>query len=458
MKILVVGSGGREHALVWKLSQSQRVKKIYCAPGNGGISKLAECVTLSPYDVSSFVKFAKKNSIDLTVVGPELPLSLGIVDEFEKEGLHIFGPKKNASVIESSKCFAKEFCSRHGIPTAPFSFFTNVKEAKATLVKEGRFPLVVKADGLAQGKGVVVAKNREEAFKAIDDMLVFEKFGEAGRKIIIEDFMEGEEATFMGITDGTHFLPLETSQDHKRIYDHDQGPNTGGMGAMSPAPVITPEVFEKVVRKIITPFLKGMRDEDRLYRGIIYVGLMVHESEPKVVEFNCRFGDPEAEVILFRMKSDLVELIDSAVSGRLADSKVSFYRQPSVCVVMASQGYPGSYETNKRIHGLENINSSKNAHVFHCGTRLEGGHIVTAGGRILAVTARGNNLKKTIQKAYQEVSKIHWDGVFYRKDIAQKGLMRNKREVVTRNGLVKRGSLPKGTLPGGNLPEIEAHE
>ncbi len=422
MKVLVIGSGGREHALIWKLSQSSQIKKIYCVPGNGGIAELAECVTISVQDISQLVEFAKKNAIDLTVVGPEAPLALGIVDEFEKEGLKIFGPKKNAAIIESSKCFSKEFCIRHGIPTAPFVFFTNIAEARIFLEKKAQFPIVIKADGLAAGKGVVVAQNLSEALKAVDDMLVYERFGDAGRKIILEEFMEGEEATFMVATDGTHFLPLETSQDHKRIFDNDQGPNTGGMGAYSPAPIVTAAVYEKVVATIIKPFIKGMKEEGRPYSGILYAGLMINHGIPRVVEFNCRFGDPEAEAILYRMESDLVDLILAVVEGRLSDCAIRFSEKNSVCVVMSAEGYPGHYESGKVIEGLEKAGALKDVQVFHSGTRLEGGKILTNGGRVLAVTAKGKDLQTAINLVYKGVSKIVWEGSFYRKDIGRKGL------------------------------------
>ncbi len=423
MKILVIGSGGREHALVWKLSQSPRVKKIFCIPGNSGMDQLAECVIIAPQNVREIVEFAKKKNIDLTVVGPEAPLTLGIVDEFEKEGLKIFGPRKNAAVIEASKCFAKEFCARHGIPTAPFVFFNNTTEAKKYLKKEARYPLVIKADGLAAGKGVIIVQNLHEALKAVDEMLVYEKFGEAGRKIVFEDFMEGEEATFMVATDGEHFVPLATSQDHKRIFDNDEGPNTGGMGAYSPAPVVTPEVHERVIERIIKPFLKGMRGEDRPYRGILYVGLMINHGDPRVVEFNCRFGDPEAETILMRMKTDVIDLIDAVLDENLEKFKVEFLSQSSICVVMTAQGYPGSYETGKLISGLELIESMKDVIVFHAGTRSEGENFVTNGGRVLAVTAMGKTLKNAIDKTYKAVEKISWEGVHYRTDIGKKGLI-----------------------------------
>ncbi len=428
MKILVIGSGGREHALVWLLSKSAKVKKIYCAPGNGGMEQLAtlgkvECVSIAATDISQLVEFSKKNQIHLTVVGPEAPLGAGIVDEFEKEGLAIFGPHKNAAIIEGSKWFAKEFCTRHSIPTASYLFFNNTREARAFLNKQIRYPLVIKADGLASGKGVIIAKDLEEASAAVDDMLVYEKFGEAGRKIIIEEFMEGEEATFMVVTDGETFLPFETAQDHKRLLDKDQGPNTGGMGAYSPAPLVTPAVYEKVISKIILPFIRGMKKEGRTYQGILYAGLMIHQGEPRLVEFNCRFGDPEAEAILFRIESDFLELIEATLHKKLTTYHMKFSPHPSVCVVMSSKGYPGPYESGKSISGLEDLKKSKDTFVFHAGTRLEHGKLLTAGGRVLVVTARAPTLTGAIQHVYKTVEKITWEGAFYRKDIGQKGVL-----------------------------------
>lgn len=422
MKILVIGTGAREHALVWKLAQSPRVKKIYCVSGNAGIEELAELVTISPVDIPQILQFAKKESIDLTVVGPEAPLALGIVDAFEKEGLPIFGPRKNAAIVESSKCFSKDFCVRHQIPTAPYVFFSNASEAKRYLDDNTEYPVVIKADGLAAGKGVIIAKNKVQADEAIDEMLVYEKFGQAGRTIIIEEFMPGEEATFMVVTDGTHAVALASSQDHKRAFDHDEGPNTGGMGAYSPAPIVTEDVHAKVMKNIITPFIKGMKKEGRTYVGILYAGLMIQDGEPRVVEFNCRFGDPEAEVILTRMESDLVKLIEATIDGKLKDYEVEFSDKHSVCVVMAAGGYPGNYETGKPIEGLPQAARFKDVNVFHAGTRYENRSYATNGGRVLVVTALGKTLQLAIDQAYKACEKISWEGVHYRKDIGHKAL------------------------------------
>lgn len=422
MNILVIGSGGREHALVWKIAQSPRVKKIYCAPGNGGISHLAECVFISPEDSASLIEFAQKKKIDLTVVGPEAPLAKGLVDDFERAKLKVFGPTKKAAILEASKCFTKDFCAKYKIPTADYSFFNNTKDAKEFLEKQKNTPVVIKADGLAAGKGVIIAQNKVEAYRAIDDMIINEKFGEAGRRIVIEKFMEGEEASCMVITDGKNYITLASSQDHKRINDNDKGPNTGGMGAYSPAPVVTKDIHEKICKKVIEPLLAGMIQEDRPYRGILYAGLMIHKGEPKVVEFNCRFGDPEAQPILFRMKSDFVDLIEAALDGKLAETKVDYLDDTAVCVVLSSKGYPGSFDKGKPISGLDQFKKSKNVTVFHAGTKIDKGQVLTNGGRVLGVTALGGDLIKATDNVYKAVDKISWEGMHYRKDIGQKGL------------------------------------
>lgn len=422
MKVLVIGSGGREHALIEKLAQSKRVKKIFCTPGNGGIEKLAQCVAIMSEDVKSLLEFAQKENIDLTVVGPEAPLSLGIVDEFEKNGLKIFGPRKNAAILEGSKIFTKEFCERHALPTAPCKIFYKASDAKEYIESIRQFPVVIKADGLALGKGVVIAQARVEAIAAIEDMMVYEKFGDAGRSVVIEDFLPGEEATYMVITDGTHFVSLESAQDHKRVFDNDEGPNTGGMGAYSPAPVVTPEIEKKVISQIIEPALKGLRDEGRKYTGILYAGLMIRDNNPYLIEFNCRFGDPEAQAILSRLSSDLMELIESVVEGDVRKASFKVTPQSSICIVMASEGYPGPYPKGKLIRGIDKAEKLKDVTVYHAGTRLEGSDFYTTGGRVLGVTALGRDLKSAIRQAYKAVEKISWEGAHYRKDIGQKGL------------------------------------
>lgn len=418
MKILVIGSGGREHALVWKISQNKEVTHIFCAPGNAGIPN---GVSIQPNDIQGLLEFAKKEKIDLTVVGPELPLMEGITNAFQKEGLSIFGPTKEGAILEFSKCFTKEFCERHHIPTAPFSIFTNPDEAKK-YAQTHAYPLVIKADGLAAGKGVIIAKNKDEAFKAIDSIMVEKTFGESGNKIVIEDFMPGLEATYMVLASGEDFLPLESAQDHKRIFDHDEGPNTGGMGAYSPAPIVTDAVRKKIHEEIIIPTLKGLKKEGRSYTGLLYAGLMIENEKPRLVEFNCRFGDPEAQAILFRLKTDLVSLMMSAINGSLKNQKIDFDPKPSVCVVMAAHGYPGAFEKGKKISGLDQ-KFDEDVFVFHAGTKKTGDDIVTNGGRVLGVTAKDKNLEMAIKKVYKAVSQITWDGVFYRTDIGKKGIL-----------------------------------
>ena len=423
MKVLVIGSGGREHALVWKISQSPRVKKIYCAPGNGGIEKLATCVSISPLDTFELIDFVKRAGIDLTVVGPETPLANGIVDEFERASLRIFGPRKGAAMIESSKKYAKELCRKFRIPTARCRIFSQASEARAAIADLKQFPVVLKADGLASGKGVVICQTSEEADKVIDEMMVHEKFGEAGRKVILEEFLQGEEVTYMVATDGTDFVSLDSSQDHKRLSDGDAGPNTGGMGAISPAPLVTPELSEKIVSKIIRPLIAGLKKEGKPYKGILYAGLMICDGRPHPLEFNCRFGDPEAQAILFRLKSDLVDLMEAVIDEKIATTRVSFLPQASVTVVMASRGYPASFEKGKVIRGLSELESQKNLFVFHAGTKGDKRHFVTNGGRVLNVTARGKSLRLACEAAYRAVSKISWDGVQYRTDIGRKWIV-----------------------------------
>lgn len=421
MRILVIGSGGREHALIWKLSQSSKVDKIYCAPGNAGIASMAECLSMPDDDIPKLLDFALHEKIDLTVVGPEKPLSLGIVDQFESCGLKIFGPRKSAAILESSKCYTKEFCTRYKIPTAPYTVYYNAKDAKSVLKSETNFPVVIKADGLAQGKGVTVAKSFEEACQAVDDLLVNERFGEAGKKILIEKFLKGQEVTFMVATDGRDFVCLDTAQDHKRIGDGDTGPMTGGMGAYSPAPIVTPQVHQRIVDQIIKPTILGMQAEDRPYQGILYAGLMIEEGQPSLVEFNCRFGDPEAQAILFRMESDLVDLIEACLEERVGDYSIKYTQDSSVCVVMSSKGYPGPYEKGKLITGLDLVNGKK-VFVFHAGTKKGKEGTLTHGGRVLGVTARGHGLKTAIIEAYATVKKISWEGATFRNDIGEKGL------------------------------------
>ena len=421
-KVLVVGSGGREHALCWKFAQSPQVSHVYCTPGNAGISKHATCIPIKATDIEALAKFAKENKIDLTVVGPEAPLALGIVDFFEDKGLRIFGPKKAAAQIEASKVFMKDLLAKYNIPTAPYKVFSDPEEAFNYVKNETGVPIVIKADGLAAGKGVIVAHSLDEAKKAIDLMLVEKKFGDAGSRIIIEECLMGEEASFMAITDGKTCLALASSQDHKPVFDDDRGPNTGGMGAYSPAPVITDELYNKIQDTIMTPVVDALLKEGRPYMGVLYGGLMIKDGEPMVLEFNCRFGDPEAQPILMRMKSDLYKVIESALDGNLDLISIDWDPRPSVCVVLASKGYPGSYEKGKVIYGLDEVEKMKDVVVFHAGTAKQGEKFVTAGGRVLGVTALGDSIEAAIERAYEAVSKISWEGMHYRTDIGAKAL------------------------------------
>ena len=423
MKVLVVGGGGREHALVWKLRQSPLVRKVYAAPGNAGIAELAECADISVTDIRLLADFAERHGIDLTVVGPELPLTMGIVDEFERRGLRIFGPGREAAALEGSKVFAKRFMKRHGIPTGYHQEFDRAEDARR-YIREVGAPTVVKADGLAAGKGVVVCRTVEEALDAVSLMMEARAFGDAGNQVVVEEFLHGEEVSFLAFTDGTTVLPLPAAQDHKAALDHDRGPNTGGMGAYSPAPVLSEAVQRKVMERILVPTVKGMAAEGRPYRGVLYAGLMIHDGEPRTLEFNARLGDPEAQVLLARMASDLAPVLEAAVDGQLHEAQIAWRPDPAVCVVMAAAGYPGSFEKSKPIAGLRAAARLKDVVVFHAGTALHQGQVVTAGGRVLGVTAWGKDLATAIEKAYRSVGKIHWDGVHYRTDIGRKALDR----------------------------------
>jgi phosphoribosylamine--glycine ligase len=421
MKVLVVGGGGREHALVWKLSQSPRVKEVFCAPGNGGISQSARCLAIAPDDLEGLVRFGKDEQIDLTVVGPELPLTMGIVDLFQNEGLRIFGATKAAARLEGSKSFAKDLMRHYNIPSARYRVFDDHDEAVAYIKKEGT-PIVVKADGLAAGKGVILADTVQEAVEALDAIMVKRVFGEAGARVVIEERLEGEEASFIAFSDGEHVLPLASSQDHKAVYDADQGPNTGGMGAYSPAPVVTPAVHDRIMNQIMIPTVKALAAEGHPYEGVLYAGLMIKEGEPKVLEFNCRLGDPETQPIFMRMGGDLIPVIEACIEGDLTGMEISWDLRTSVCVVMASQGYPGSYEKGKRIQGLEKVKEMDGVYVFHAGTAFKDGTYVTAGGRVLGVTGLGKGIKEAMAITYRAVSEITWEGVHFRTDIGKKAL------------------------------------
>jgi phosphoribosylamine--glycine ligase len=421
MKVLVVGGGGREHALVWKLSQSPRVKEVFCAPGNGGISQSARCLAIAPDDLEGLVRFGKDEQIDLTVVGPELPLTMGIVDLFQNEGLRIFGATKAAARLEGSKSFAKDLMRHYNIPSARYRVFDDHDEAVAYIKKEGT-PIVVKADGLAAGKGVILADTVQEAVEALDAIMVKRVFGKAGARVVIEERLEGEEASFIAFSDGEHVLPLASSQDHKAVYDADQGPNTGGMGAYSPAPVVTPAVHDRIMNQIMIPTVKALAAEGHPYEGVLYAGLMIKEGEPKVLEFNCRLGDPETQPIFMRMGGDLIPVIEACIEGDLTGMEISWDLRTSVCVVMASQGYPGSYEKGKRIQGLEKVKEMDGVYVFHAGTAFKDGTYVTAGGRVLGVTGLGKGIKEAMAITYRAVSEITWEGVHFRTDIGKKAL------------------------------------
>ncbi len=423
MNVLVVGGGGREHALVWKLVQSPKVSKIYCAPGNAGIAKHCECVSIKAEDIDGLVEFAKFHSIHLTVVGPELPLTLGIVDRFQSEGLKIFGPNQKAAILEASKVFTKDFCKKYNIPTAEYESFKDSKSA-ISYINQIDKPVVVKADGLAAGKGVIICQTAPQAIDAVNSIMISKEFGESGNEVVVEEYLDGEEASFIVFSDGDNILPLASSQDHKRAFDNDLGPNTGGMGAYSPAPVLTDEVYKKAMDKIIRPTIKGMKAEGRRFVGVLYAGLMIKNNEPKLLEYNVRMGDPETQPILIRLKSDLVELMEAVCDGKLDQLKLEWDPRPSVCVVMASDGYPASYEKGFEISGLDEASEADNVVVFHAGTVIKNGRYVNNGGRVLGVTALGKDIKDAITRTYEAVGKISWKGVHFRNDIGQKALNR----------------------------------
>jgi phosphoribosylamine---glycine ligase len=424
MKILVIGSGGREHALVWKISQSPIVTKLFCAPGSAAIGELAQCLAINPEQIEKLADFAEKEKIDLTVVGPELPLTLGITDLFETRGLRIFGPNKTAAQLEGSKAFAKEILQENNIPTATFGTFTDQVAAKQHIERHPA-PYVIKADGLAAGKGVVISLTINDALDVVDKILVKKVFGEAGEKVVIEEFLEGEEVSFMVLTDGQHILPLASSQDHKRVFDNDQGPNTGGMGAYSPAPVVTPAVQKRIFDEILNPLLTGLKKKGITYRGVIYVGLMITKTGPKVLEFNVRFGDPECQPIMMRLKSDLVSLLEATIEEKLNQVQPEWYEDPAICVVLSARGYPGTYDKGYEIRGLDKLRHWDKGFVFHAGTAKENGRWLTSGGRVLGVTARGSDIGNAVKNAYAAVSQISWDGMHYRKDIARRAILRN---------------------------------
>ena len=420
MRVLVVGGGGREHALVWKLRQSPRLERLWCAPGNAGIAADAECVPIAADDLKGLLRFATDEKIDLTVVGPELPLTMGIVDRFAAAGLRAFGPTAAAARLEGSKAFAKELLRHEHVPTAFFGVFGDPGEA-GRFVREVGAPVVVKADGLASGKGVFVCSTVPEALDAIDEVMCARLFGDAGSQVVVEEFLEGEEVSFMALADGTAVVPLATSQDHKRVRDGDQGPNTGGMGAYSPAPIVDPALQARIMSGIVEPVVRGLARQGIPYTGVLYAGLMVRAGEAKVLEFNVRFGDPEAQVLLVRLRSDLLDLLDRASSGRLAGAVIEWDPRAAACVVLAAEGYPGAVERGRPIEGLDAARGPDRI-VFHAGTRREGGRFVTDGGRVLGVTALGDTIASAVARAYGAVEDIRWSGMHYRRDIGHRAL------------------------------------
>ncbi|MBN2298996.1 MAG: phosphoribosylamine--glycine ligase [Deltaproteobacteria bacterium] len=424
MKVLVIGSGGREHTLCWKIAQSSAVDEVFCAPGNGGIAGDAICIDIAGDDIPSLIRFVRDNGIDLSVVGPEAPLVGGIVDAFTSEKLAVFGPDSRAAALEGSKIFAKTAMHDCAIPTARFETFTDADKA-VSFIRGADFPIVVKADGLAAGKGVIVTSSRDEAIQAAQDIMVKREFGNAGSSVVLEEKLVGEEASFIAICDGEHIVPLASSQDHKPAYDNDQGPNTGGMGAYSPAPVLDENTYAHVLDTILYPLVHGLRKQGITYRGVIYAGLMITDDGPKVLEFNVRMGDPETQPLLMRLKSDIVPILtEVANGGSIKNMKLEWEAGPSVCVVLASGGYPGTYEKGKIITGIDAANAIEGIKVFHAGTRLQGKSLVTSGGRVLGVTALGDDLKTTIEKAYRAASMISFEKMYFRKDIGHKALER----------------------------------
>jgi phosphoribosylamine--glycine ligase len=423
MKVLVIGGGGREHALVWKISQSPRVEKVYCAPGNAGIAALAQCVPINAEDNEALLAFAREEKIDLTVVGPEGPLSTGIVDDFEAAGLKVFGASRAAAQIEASKSFAKRLMVKYEIPTAAGQSFTDFNEAER-YVRQIQVPVVVKADGLAAGKGVMVCDTPEEALDALRRIMVEKAFGEAGDRVLVEERLTGEEASFLAFTDGKTVLPLPSSQDHKAVFDEDRGPNTGGMGAYSPAPVVDRTMRDRIMKEVMLPTVKAMAAEGRPYKGVLYAGLMIDRDTPRVLEFNGRFGDPEAQPLLMRLKSDIVDIMEAAIEGRLDTCRLEIDKRAAVCVVMASGGYPGAYQKGAVISGLDRAARLADVRVFHAGTERRDQDIVATGGRVLGVTALGETVAAAVEKAYAAVAAISWEDVHFRKDIGGKAIRR----------------------------------
>ena len=429
MKILIVGSGGREHALAWKIGQSPRVTKVFCAPGNGGTRLVAENVAIPETEIAALADFAVREKIDLTVVGPERPLTLGIADDFEARGLRIYGPSKKAAVLEGSKVFAKEFLARHRIPTGRFKVAATPAAARAALDENDfGYPLVIKADGLAAGKGVLICRTRDEADEAVRAVMVDRRFGDAGNRLLIEEFLRGEEVSFIIVSDGSRALPFVTTMDHKAAFDGGRGPNTGGMGTISPSPSVSKKMFAEVMASIIHPTIARMREEGRTFKGTLYAGLMLTAEGPKVLEYNVRFGDPETQPQMLRLGSDLMDILTAAVGGDVLGREVRWSAKPSGCVILASGGYPGAYEKGKAIHGLDEAEKTPGIVSFHAGTMFEGGRTLTSGGRVLGVCASERTLGEAMTKIYEAVGRIRFDGMHYRRDIGAAALERTPAE------------------------------
>ena len=414
MRILVVGGGGREHAICWKLNNESNVEKIYCAPGNAGISNVAECIDIGDSDIENLLKFAKENQIDLTIVGPEIPLVAGIVDAFEKEGLKIFGPNKKCAQLEGSKSFSKDFMIRHNLPTAKYKEYTNLDEAITEIDSFG-YPVVIKADGLAAGKGVVIPENREDAITTLKEMMSDKKFGKAGDKIVVEEFLNGIETSILAFVDNDTIVPMVSSKDHKKVFEGEAGLNTGGMGTFSPSEIYTDELAKEVQEKILDKTLEGFKKDNLNYKGILFVGLMITEDGPKILEYNVRFGDPETQSVLFRLDTDLNKIISAILDNNLKNIEINYSKEEAICVMLTSGGYPESYEKGKVISGLENLDSD--IVVFHSGTKFDNGNIVTNGGRVIGITAKGKTVKEAGKKVYENIKKINFEGMHYRKDI-----------------------------------------
>ncbi|MBQ6631256.1 MAG: phosphoribosylamine--glycine ligase [Romboutsia sp.] len=414
MKILIVGSGGREHAIAWKLSKENNVEKIYCAPGNPGIGEVAQCLDINDSDIKNLVKFAKENHIDLTVVGPEVPLVNGIVDEFEKEGLKIFGPNKECARFEGSKAFSKDFMIRHNIPTAKYKQYTNLDEAINEIDSFG-YPVVIKADGLAAGKGVVIPQNREDAIATLKEMMSDKKFGSSGEKVVVEEFLSGIETSILAFVDNNTIVPMVSAKDHKKVYNFEKGPNTGGMGTFSPSEIYTDELSKEIKKQILNKTLDGFKKDNLNYKGILFVGLMITEDGPKVLEYNVRFGDPETQSVLFRLDTDLHKIMEAILENRLKDIEINYKKEEVVCVMLTSGGYPEDYEKGKVITGIENLD--EDIVVFHSGTKIVDGNLVTNGGRVIGITASADSVEEAAKKVYKNIEKINFEGMHYRTDI-----------------------------------------